>query len=445
MIHLGLFLRGPGHHLAAWRHPGSSSLAGMDFRTQLAVVRAAEESRFDMVFLADGLAVRNFEQGPHITSRMGHGVHLEPLTLLSALAVHTERIGLAATASTSYTAPFHVARQFASLDHLGGGRAAWNLVTSVSVAEARNVGFDEHLPHAERYARAESYVDVVRKLWDSWSDDAFTADKAGGQYFDPQRVFPAGYRDEHFAVEGPLNIARSPQGHPVIVQAGSSAAGQKLAARTADVVFTAQPNLESAIAFRTGLRQQVEKAGRPADALKVLPGLMPVVGDTEEEAQRAFAELQGLIDPEVGMAMLSRLLGGVDLSGLSPDAPLPELGGSNAIQSRLELIRGIARSGRLTIRQTYTAIAGARGHHTVIGTPETVAGVMEQWFRAGGADGFIVLPALYPQHFEKFASQVVPILQERGLFRKEYAGSTLRSHLGIPRKEHFTSIDRQVA
>lgn len=427
-LKLGAFLIGNGHHVAAWRHP-DAQLDGNPFEIYRRAAQIAERALFDTIFFADSLAV---DEG-HLSSGAARLDGLEPLTLLGALAASTEHIGLIATATATYNEPFHIARKFASLDRISNGRAGWNLVTSDNAAEAGNFGRDEHVAHADRYARAREFYDVVTGLWETWDEDAILADKAGGRYFDPSRVHRLDHRGEHFRVRGPLNVARSPQGRPIIVQAGSSEAGKTLAAQTADVVFTAQPNLQAAQAFYADLKGRLPQYGRTPDELKIMPGVFAVVGKTEEEAQQKFQQLQDLVDPRAGVALLGRMIGNFDLSGYPVDGPLPELPVTESGQrSRQQLFVDLARRENLTIRQLYLRIAGGRGHLTLIGTAKQIADELQAWFEQGAADGFNVMPPLLPTGLEDFATQVVPELQRRGLFRTRYEGSTLRERLGLP-------------
>ena len=388
-----------------------------------------------MIFLADGVGTRGDDVA--FLSRTAHSyqAQFEPITLLSALAAVTERIGLVGTASTSFNEPYHVARKFASLDHISGGRAGWNLVTSSSEYEALNFNRDHHFAHAERYQRAEEFADVVTGLWDSWDDDAFLYDKAGGQFYDPSRRHVLGHKGTHFSVRGPLNVARTPQGHPVVVQAGSSEPGKELAARSGEVVFTAQQTLADAVAFYADLKGRLARYGRAPDDLKIMPGVFPVVGRSESEAREKFEALQSLIDPVVGLALVSGLTG-VNLSGYPLDGPIPELQATNGSKSRQALMLDLARREQLTIRQLYQRVAGARGHWQVIGTPEQIADALEERFLAHGADGYNVMAPILPGGLTDFIELVLPELRRRNLVRSEYAGTTLREHLGLRRPEH---------
>ncbi|PLZ03919.1 nitrilotriacetate monooxygenase [Burkholderia sp. WAC0059] len=432
-LRLGAFLYPTGHHIAAWRHPHAKADAGVDFRHYVQLAQAAEAAKFDLVFLADGAGTRGDDID--FLSRTAHSyvAQFEPLTLLSALAAVTGRIGLVGTASTSFNEPYHVARKFASLDHISGGRAGWNLVTTSNGHEAKNFNLDEHIAHAERYERAVEFAEVVEGLWDTWDDDAFVRDKAAGRFFDPAKLRVLNHRGRFFRVRGPLNVSRAPQGRPVVVQAGSSEAGRALAARTAEVIFTAQQTLEDAVAFYADVKGRMAQYGRHPDDLKIMPGVMPIVGRTEDEARRKFDALQALVAPEVGLAMVSTLTGGFDLSGLPLDGPIPELPETNASKSRQTLMLELARRENLTIRELYLRVAGARGHWQLVGTPAQIADALEERFVHYGADGYNVMPALLPDSLDDFIELVLPELRRRGLFRSEYEGSTLREHLGLRR------------
>jgi len=431
---LGAFLMTDGHHVAAWRHPRSRPDAGVSIEHFIELATLAERAKFDAVFLADSVGVRdrNIDSLSH-TSR---AVSFEPLTLLSALSVVTKRIGLIATASTSFNEPFNIARKFASLDLLSHGRAGWNLVTSSTDSEALNFNYDQHLAHADRYERALEFADVVTGLWNTWEDDAFVRDQASGVFFAPDKLHVLNHRGKHFKVRGPLNVARSPQGHPVIVQAGASEPGKELAAATAEAIFTAQLTLADAQAFYADVKGRLEKYGRDPDHLKIMPGVFPVVGRTEAEAREKFEELQSRIHPAVGLALLSGNLGGVDLSGYPLDGPLPDLPETNGPKSRQKLVIDLARRENLTIRQLYLSIAGARGHWQVVGTAAQIADQLEERFLKGGADGFNVMAPYLPGGLQDFVDHVIPELRRRGLFRSEYEGATLRENLGLPFPAH---------
>ena len=421
-----------GHHVAAWRRPDTQVDAGLNFAHYRRIVQTAERAKFDMLFLADGVAVRR-DSDIDALSRSGQITHFEPLTLLSALSAVTEHIGLAATASTTYNEPYHIARKFASLDYLSGGRAAWNIVTSATEAEAKNFNREKHMEHSLRYERAQEFLEVVTSLWDSWEDDAFIRDKTSGQYFNPDKLHVLNHTGKHFAVRGPLNVARPPQGYPVLIQAGASDAGQEFAAQTAEVIFTAQQTLAEAQAFYHGIKGKLAKYGRAPEHLKIMPGIFAVVGQTESEAKEKYDRLQELIHPKVGLSLLSGLVGNVDLSSYPLDGPLPALPETNGNKSRLKLVTELANRENLTIRQLYEAVAGARGHWTIWGTPEQIADQMQEWFENDAADGFNVMPPYLPGGLDDFVEHVIPILQRRGLFRTEYEGHTLRENLGLPR------------
>lgn len=428
-LKLGAFLMAPGHHVAAWRHPGAQADLGANFRAYAEIAKKAEAAKFDLLFLDDTLAVRDTD--PATGHRISRSAFFEPLTLLSGLAAVTERIGLTGTVSTTFHAPYNLARAFASLDLISDGRAAWNLVTSNSEAEARNFGAEPHLPHASRYARAEEFVDTVVELWNSHDDDAFLRDKESGIYLDPTKRRVPNHRGALFSVRGPLNVARSAQGQPVIVQAGSSEPGKELAARTAEVVFTAQRTAEEAREFYADLKGRLARYGRGPDELLIMPGVFPVVGRTRAEAEAKFAELQELIHPAVGVKLLSEMIG-VDLSPYPVDGPLPDLPETNGGKSRQALLVTLARRENLTILELARRIAGARGHWQVVGTPGDIADVLEERFRSGGADGFNIMPPTLPAGLDDFIALVLPELRRRGLFRSEYEGRTLRENLGLP-------------
>ncbi|MBK3397004.1 MULTISPECIES: LLM class flavin-dependent oxidoreductase [Methylobacterium] len=426
-MRLGAFFYATGHHVAGWRHPSSEADGGITLERYVGWAKRAEAAKFDLIFLEDGTGIRDADL--RSSERTARSTHFEPVTLLSALAAVTSRIGLVATTSTSFNEPYNVARRFASLDHLSGGRAGWNLVTSATDLEAANFGNDTIARHADRYERAEEFVDVVLGLWNTWDDDAVVIDKASGQFSKPDGFRPLDHKGKHFEVRGPLNLSRTPQGQPVLVQAGSSGPGKDLAARTAEIVFTANQTLEEAVDFTRDLKGRMARFGRQPDDLKVMPGLFPVVGRSESEAREKFEELQALIDPVVGLALLSRMVGH-DLSGHDPDGPVPELPESEGLKSRQQLMLDLARREGLSLRRLYLRIAGARGHSQIVGTPAQIVDEMEARFRAGGADGFNIMPPTLPGGLDDFIELVLPELRRRGLFRTEYEGTTLRSHLG---------------
>jgi FMN-dependent oxidoreductase (nitrilotriacetate monooxygenase family) len=426
-LHLNAFLMGVGHHEAAWRHPRTDAAHVTDVRHFIQVAQIAERGLLDSVFFADGLYV-----GPN--ARHNIQAVFEPITLLSAIATATEHIGLIATASTSYHEPFNLARVFASLDHISGGRAGWNIVTSASDAEARNFNRVGAASHADRYDRAAEFVDVALKLWDSWEPDALVLDAASGVFADTDKVHPIAHVGEYFRVQGPLNTPRIPQGRPLLVQAGSSPDGRAFAARFAEAVFTAQQTLAEGQEFYSALKDATLAAGRDPDQIKILPGIVPIIGSTEAEAARLAGEFEELIVTDYAVAQLSQFLT-VDLSGHPLDGPLPELPGEHTIeahQSRFKLIVDLARRDALTIRQILLRLGGGRGHRVVAGTPVQIADQLELWFRSGAADGFNVMPPFLPGGLADFVDHVVPELQRRGLFRTEYTARTLRGHYGLP-------------
>lgn len=432
-LKLGAFLHPTGHHIASWRLPEAYAGANVDFKHYIDLARTAERGRFDMLFLADSAAMRNWplERSSRVATYVAG---FEPITLLSALSSVTTHIGLTATATTTYNEPFHVARKFASLDHISGGRAGWNLVTSVNITEAYNFGREQHTEHDARYDRGTEFARVVRGLWDSWEDNPFVRDKESGRFFDPAKVHPLNHKGEHFSVRGPLNVPRSPQGRPIMVQAGTSEVGQELSAEVADVVFATSQTLEHAQNFCKSLKGRLAKFGREPDDIKVMPGLVPFVGESQQEADDRFEKLQSLVHPEVGLQLLSEMLGQIDLSGYPLDGPLPEIKETIGSHTALKLFTEMAKRENLSIRQLYLR-AVTRGHAMVRGTPQKIADHIEEWFTQEGADGFNVMPPYLPGALDDFVDKVVPELQRRGLFRTEYEGKTLRENLGLKRPE----------
>jgi FMN-dependent oxidoreductase (nitrilotriacetate monooxygenase family) len=428
---LGLSMRGIGYHAAAWRHPDVPPGAALDYNYYLRSAQTAERGKFDMIFFADGIGIRSRDIPAGSLARSGYEVaELEPITLLSALAPMTRHIGLITTASTTYNEPFHIARKFASLDLISGGRAGWNVVTSWSEAEARNFNREQHLDYETRYDRARECLEVVLGLWDSWDDDALVFDKAAGRYFDPAKLHVLNHKGRHFSVRGPLNVGRSPQGHPVIVQAGASEQGRELAGASAEVVYTLQYALDGAKAYYDSVKSYLPKFGRAAEDMKIMPGFTPIVGRTQEEAQAKFDRLQELVEPLVGLARIAPDFG--DLSGYPPDGPIPEATGDVELKSTAVQLRERARREHATIRQLYLAVVGGRALRE-IGTAADVADRMQEWFEAGAADGFNITPTVLPEGIDDFVELVVPELQRRGLFRTEYEGRTLRENLGLRR------------
>jgi FMN-dependent oxidoreductase (nitrilotriacetate monooxygenase family) len=431
MMRLGAFVHETGQHVAAWRHPDAFAESGTVFAQAQSVARTAERGKFDLLFLADSAAV-SIHGNRESRGRMGKTVKFEPITMPSALAAVTTNLGLVATCSSTYNEPYTLARQFASLDQISGGRAGWNLVTSNNEAEAFNHGLEKHAAHADRYDRAAEFAEVVNGLWDSWDEDAFIRDKAAGVYYDPAKMHVLDHRGKHFAVRGPLNVARSPQGRPVLVQAGASDTGRDLAARLAELVFTAQTTFEQATEFYRDVMARLPRFGRPEREVKIMPGLYPVVGRTETEAREKFDYLQSLIHPSVGLAVLEHTIGVSNLAQYPLHGPVPEMGDTNGPLSRQRLLLEAARRDRLTLWELCLLNAGPRGHLLTIGTPSQIVDVMEHWFLNGAADGFNVMPAWLPGSLTDFVDMVIPELQRRGLFRTQYEGTTLRENLGLP-------------
>jgi FMN-dependent oxidoreductase (nitrilotriacetate monooxygenase family) len=441
-LHFNLFLHDTGHHEASWRLPEADPHSNLSLEAHQHLARVAEDAKFDSVFLADS---------PVLWSDPGRrpSGKLEPTLLLAALAVSTRRIGLIATASTSYNEPYNLARRFASLDHLSGGRAGWNIVTTAGDAAARNFGLEDQPLHKTRYERADEFLEVSTKLWDSWADDATVADKDAGVHARRDRVHGIGHRGTFFRVDGPLNVPRSPQAHPLLVQAGSSEDGKEFAAKWAEAIFTAQPTLEESQAFYADLKRRAVAAGRNPGHVVILPGIVPVIGDTEAEARELDAELDRLIAPRYAVAQLAQTLR-VDPERLKLDerlpADLPDEDEIEGAKSRYTLIVDWARRENLTVRELIGKLGGGRGHRTFAGTPLQVADTIQHYFENGAADGFNIMPAVLPSGIEAFAGKVVPILQERGLFRTEYEGTTLREHYGLPRPvNQFAEADRATA
>ena len=438
-LHLNAFLMGVGHHEAAWRLSESDPFAATEVEHYAELARIAERGKLDSLFLADSpMLWNNIGRRPSGT--------LEPTLLLAALAGVTERIGLIATASTTYNEPYNLARRFASLDIISNGRAGWNIVTTAGIEAARNFNLTELPAHAERYARSAEFVDVSLKLWDSWDDAAALGDKERGVWGDDQRVYPPRHQGQYFRVEGALNVPRPPQGYPLLVQAGSSEDGKELAARYAEAVFTAQQTLAEAQAFYADLKARARAFGREPDSIVILPGLVPVIGGTEAEARALEEELDRLIVPEHAKRQLAQTLR-IDERELELDAPLPDgLLAEDEIQgakSRYTLIVSLARRERLTVRQLIGRLGGGRGHRTFAGTPEQVADVMQHWWENDAADGFNVMAPVLPSGLRTFVDHVVPILQRRGLFRTDYEGRTLREHYGLarPQNQHTRALE----
>jgi FMN-dependent oxidoreductase (nitrilotriacetate monooxygenase family) len=443
-LHLNLFIHSRGHHEASWRHPDSSSLPLTDIRYYQDLAQRAEAAKFDSIFLADQLAL-----GGDVAQAAR--TWLEPITVLAAVAVATQRIGLIATCSTTYTEPFNLARQFASIDHISQGRAAWNIVTSWLATAAANFGGDGQVSHADRYARGEEFMTVVKALWDSWAEDALVDDRASGIYAKGDRIRPINHRGDFYQVEGPLNMPRCPQGRPVLVQAGSSDTGRRFAARHAEAVFTAHMAKATAQEFYADLKRLAAEEGRAPSQVLILPGLSPMIASTEAEAQRLMRETNDLTDPEVGRRRMSNRFGGHDFSHLPLDKPLspedfPDPSTVQAARSRTEVIINLVRRDKPTLRQLLGYLAGARGHYVTAGTPEQIADMIEDWFNDGAADGFNVMPPLLPLQLDVFSNEVIPLLQRRGLFRTEYEGTMLREHYGLDwPKSAFAADAREAA
>jgi FMN-dependent oxidoreductase (nitrilotriacetate monooxygenase family) len=427
-ISLGLSMRYLGYHAAAWRHPSADPDAASKFSHYKYLAQAAEAAKLDMVFLADGIGLRTRDEPPGALCRSHQTLELEPLTLLSALSSVTSRIGLVATASTTYNEPYHIARKWASLDHLSGGRAGWNVVTSWSEAEALNFNRDKHMEYDLRYARAAEFVEVVKGLWDSWEPDAPLFDKASGIFFDQSKLHALNHVGEHFKVRGPLTIKRTPQGRPVLVQAGAAQQGLEIAARSADVVYSASHDLASAQAYYADVKGRMVKYGRDPDSLKVMPGVTLFIGRTPEEAREKYDMLNALVEPQLGLSYLYGQMG--DLSAYPLDGPVPD-SVDPLVKSMARGLLAMARRDNLTIRQLYTTIAAGFGGRVLVGTPGEIVDSMQEWVEAGAADGFNLCPPVLPLGLDEFVEMVLPEMRARGLFRTEYSGPTLRDHLGL--------------
>jgi FMN-dependent oxidoreductase (nitrilotriacetate monooxygenase family) len=428
-MHLNLFIQGIGHHEAAWRHPGTNPADMLDIGYYQRLGQQAEAAKLDAVFIADALAINaHIEHGPFNN-------FFEPFTLLAAVAAVTRQIGVIGTASTTYDEPYDIARKFASLDRISGGRAGWNIVTSGNERAAQNFGLPAHPEHSQRYARATEFVEVTQKLWESWEDGALLADRTGGRFTDRSRIHDINHEGAFFKVQGPLDFPGPPQGHPVLVQAGSSQDGKEFAARFAEAIYTAQNNLDDAQAFYADVKGRMAAYGRTPQQLCILPGLAPIIGRTTAEAKEREHELNEYILPQYGLHQLSQNLN-VDLFSYPLDGPLPELPPITSInggKSRYQVFVDMARRGNLTIRQLIHQIAFGRGHDTFAGTPVEIVDHMEEWFSSGACDGFNLLPPNLPADFTAFSEHVLPELRRRGLFRTEYSGNTLRDHFGLRR------------
>lgn len=436
---LAVFIHNSGSHPGGWRYPREGPLDQHNFSNFAGLAKKAEQAKLHIYFSGDSMGYPNIK-GRDAFAATDYAGKLEPSTLLGALATVTQHIGLVATMSTTFNEPYAVARRFASLDHISGGRAGWNVVTSTSSIEARNFGFERIMDHDRRYGRAEEFVDVVRGLWDSWEDDAIIRDAAAGRYFLPHKVHQLDHEGEFFRVAGPLNIGRPPQGHPVIVQAGGSPPGRALAARTADLIFTAQNNLGDARAFYDDMKQRAAGFGRDPSKLKVIPSVQFIMGGTEEEAKRKQRELIELIPDALAIQTLQLQIG-ADLSHCSPDDTLPEIATTEGGQWVQEQIVKMGREEKLTIRELARRVVVSRASLVRAGTPEQIADFCEKWFRAGAADGFSITPNYLPENLDDFADEVVPVLQRRGLFRTDYEGDTLRENLGLERPANSFTLD----
>jgi len=428
-MHLGAFMRPVSIHTAWWRHPDSAPEANFSLKHLVHCIQTLERGKFDAFFMADHLAVLNMPI--EALKRSGTVTSFEPFTLLSALAMVTERIGLIATASTTYDAPYHIARRFASLDHISGGRAGWNIVTTSNPDAARNFGMTEHMDHAERYARAREFHDVVTGLWDSFAEDAFIRDKESGIFWDPSRMHKLDHEGKYLSIAGPLNIARPVQGWPVIVQAGASDSGRQLAAEVAEMIFAAGGPVADARAYYADIKSRAAKAGRDPALIKILPGALVTVAETDEAAREKRALLDSLVHPDSGMAALSIALG-TDARAFDLDAPLPDIPETNQSQSGRQRVLERARRENLTVRQLAVTLGGYGGL-SFTGSAKTIADEMQHWLESDACDGFNIMFPTIPGGVEDFVRWVVPELQRRGIFRKEYAGTTLREHLGLPR------------
>jgi alkanesulfonate monooxygenase len=432
-LHFNAFMRPASIHTGAWRYPGAWPDMNFNFIRMKYCIQRLEAAKFDAYFMADHMAVLNM---PMDALKRSHtSTSFEPFTLLSALSQCTERIGLVATGSTTFDAPYHIARRFASLDHISNGRAGWNIVTTSNPDAALNFGMDEHMEHGERYKRAREFYDVVTGLWDSWADDAFVRDVESGVFFDPDRMHVLNHKGKYLSVRGPLNIARPVQGWPVIVQAGASDAGRQLAAETAEMVFTALPNIEAGRAFFADVKGRMKKAGRNPEHMAIMPACMVILGDSVDEAKKKRALLDSKVNYANAIASLSIALGH-DASKFDPDKPLPDdIPESNASKSGRERAIALGKRENLTVRQLAQRLGGFGGL-AMVGTPKSVADEMEEWLATEASDGFTIQFPYLPGGLDDFCDRLIPELQRRGIFRKEYEGRTLRENLGLPRPEN---------
>lgn len=423
---LGYFLTGFGHHVASSRHPESVERGGMNLKKTIEQAKSLEQAKFDFLFVSNSLYVDKKTHPDMFTM-------FEPISLMSIIAMETKHLGLIITGSTTYSEPFNLSRIFSSLDHYSDGRAGWNIVTSGINDTAKNFSGVNNVDHDLRYDQANEFVEISKKLWNSWRDvDSQSVHKAG-KFLKNQQPEPINYEGDFYNVKGPLNIDQSPQGYPLLVQAGSSKKGTDFASKHAEVIFTAQNDIDASINFAQKLRRQVEEKRGPEQEVVIMPGIFPFIGETREEAQANYKELQDLIDPEMGLELLSSYLGDTDLSGYDLNTPFEdvEVDKGNNIQSRVDLIKETAKRNNSTLEDVMKHVAGARGHHIIVGTPEDVADRMEEWFKRGAADGFNIMPPLNPTQFELFVNKVVPILKERGLVQTDYNEGTLREKLGL--------------
>jgi FMN-dependent oxidoreductase (nitrilotriacetate monooxygenase family) len=431
-LHLGAFMRPVGIHTGWWRYPGAYPDANFNLKHLVSFIQTLERGRFDAFFMADHLAVLDMPMAA--LRRSGTATSFEPMTLLSALSMVTERIGLIATGSTTFDEPYHVARRFASLDHISNGRAGWNIVTTSNPDAALNFGLTEQVEHDERYHRAREFYDVVTGLWDSWADDAWLRDQKSGLFFDPARLHVLDHKGEQFSVRGPLNIGRPVQGWPVIVQAGASEAGRQFAAETSEAIFASSRTIEDGRRFYADMKGRMKALGRPPEDMKILPGALVIVAPTHAEAEEKRALLDSLVHPDSSLPNLSMRLG-VDASGFDLDGPLPEIPQTNASQSGRDTLVALAKRDNLTVRQLAQMVGGYGGLQ-MVGTAGEIVDTMQEWLETDASDGFNIMFHTVPAGLDDFVNMVVPELQRRGLFRREYEGTTLRDHLGLPRPEN---------
>ncbi|MFV8174005.1 LLM class flavin-dependent oxidoreductase [Mycolicibacterium peregrinum] len=441
-LHLNAFLRNIGQHEAAWRLPETDLSGITDITHYIELARIAERGKLDAVFFADHPVLKDQTEFRPFDA-------LDPITLVAALAGATTNVGLIATASTTYNDPYGLARRFATLDHVSRGRAGWNVVTTANASAAANFGVPNHPDPEARYQRADEFLQVALKLWDSWEDDAIVGDKDAPRFVDPAKIHAVNHSGQYFDVAGPLEVPRSPQGHPVLFQAGSSEPGKDLAARYAEAIFTAQPTLDEARDFYRDVKARIRRFGRNPDQVHILPGLSTIIGGTEAEAQQRQRELEELTVPDYGLEQLSAIVGfAVTKDDLDRKLSFPaEDPGDTFIKSRLTLVKRLVETDNLTVRELLLRLSSGRGHRLFAGTPEQVADTIEEWFTTGAADGFNLIPPALPSSLTDFVDHVVPELQHRGIFREEYTGTTLRDHLGLdrPANRFTTGADTSVS